>query len=453
MVACRLDFSHVGRFWRHGKILGGWPQVAAHQGQGVGESGLGFGVPGCGPTGHGFRFLQLVGGQGYPGEEAQQDWRGAGDGPVGPLALGLHTQVGADFSEGYFQLPTQHKPLDDLDGIGVGVGAEQGLGLEPGLGVADQHPADGYRRLAGDVPEGGVGGQCHGAGMAAIPGHRRCGPGGVGMMQQLYQGGLSGADDAGPSPLTGLAGWRRMVETGIQTQAGDETYRLGQGAAALEQVQGGIGAVAYHHQVSVRQPPSQLQDQLSGPIGEFLGLASPSSVVGLRGCQDREQGQGPHPVCPGDLSQPHQGYPAQTAGLDHVAPMGTGRVSVGPFGLDARTSAPLQGLVDAKHQGAVARGEVLQQQPQQDARRPSRRPHRTVEHFVVPSVVVILAAAHDPQGLGHGALARGQDGAHQQQLGFAPGWLAEQRYKGHEYGYNGIGQGEHHGTFRGKSGP
>ena len=72
---------------------------------------------------------------------------------------------------------------------------------------------------------------------------------------------------------------------------------------------------------------------------------------------------------------------------------------------------------------------------------------------MVPSVVVILAAAHDPQGLSHGALARGQDVAHQQQLGFAPRWLAEQRCEWHENGYNGSGQVEHDGTFREKSGP
>ncbi len=45
-------------------------------------------------------FLQGVGGQGGPGEETQQSRRGAGDGQVGPLALGLHAQMGAGLLKG-----------------------------------------------------------------------------------------------------------------------------------------------------------------------------------------------------------------------------------------------------------------------------------------------------------------------------------------------------------------
>ena len=270
-------------WWRVGWILAMWKVLATWQnsrwlatggsapGQGVGESGLGFGVPGCGPTGMGSDFCS------WWAARVTQEKRPSRIGVVRAMAWWDHwrwvstprwVRTSRKVTSSC-QRSTNHWMI----WTGSALGSVQSRAwVGTGIGVADQHPADGYRRLAGDVPEGGVGGQCHGAGMAAIPGHRRCGPGGVGMMQQLCQGGLSGADDAGPSPLTGLAGWRRMVETGIQTQAGDETYRLGQGAAALEQVQGGIGAVAYHHQVSVRQPPSQLQDQLSGPIGEFLGL-------------------------------------------------------------------------------------------------------------------------------------------------------------------------------------
>ena len=66
------------------------------------------------------------------------------------------------------------------------------------------------------------------------------------MMQQLCQGGLSGADDAGPSPLTGLAGWRRMVETGRR-----RVMKL-TGWVRERQHWSRLGAVAYHHQVSVR---------------------------------------------------------------------------------------------------------------------------------------------------------------------------------------------------------
>ena len=62
--------------------------------------GDGLVVPGRPALGHGVPFLQRVGGQGGPGEEPQQGGGGAGDGPVGPLALGLHAQVGPHLLKG-----------------------------------------------------------------------------------------------------------------------------------------------------------------------------------------------------------------------------------------------------------------------------------------------------------------------------------------------------------------
>ena len=49
-------------------------------------------------------------------------------------------------------------------------------------------------------------------------------------------------------------------------------------------------------------------------------------------------------------------------------------------------------------------------------------------------VVTIIAAAHDAERRGHGALARGQYRAGQQDLGFPPGRAAKQRGEGMEYG-------------------
>ena len=71
-------------------------------------------------------------------------------------------------------------------------------------------------------------------------------------------------------------------------------------------------------------------------------------------------------------------------------------------------------------QGAVATIEVLEQQHQQDAGYLTGGPHRPIEHLT--SVVAVATAAHDAQRRGHGALARGQDRADQQQLGFLPSW-------------------------------
>ena len=72
-------------------------------------------------------FLQGVGGPGGPGKEPQQDGSGAGDGPVGPLALGLHAQMGPRFLKGDLSArggPAQEKPFNDLDRVRCWVGAE-----------------------------------------------------------------------------------------------------------------------------------------------------------------------------------------------------------------------------------------------------------------------------------------------------------------------------------------
>ena len=70
------------------------PQVAPHQGNGLHEGRRRLVIPSGLALGHGVSFLQRVGGQSDPGEDSQQDGRGAGDGQVGPLALGFHAQVG-----------------------------------------------------------------------------------------------------------------------------------------------------------------------------------------------------------------------------------------------------------------------------------------------------------------------------------------------------------------------
>ena len=132
-------------------------------------------------------FLQRMGGYGGPGKEAQQSRRGAGNGQVRPLALGLHAQVGPHLLKGDLQLPAQDKPFQDLGRVRRRVGAEQGLGVEDALRVADQHPAQEYRRLAGAVPDRGLGGEFHGAGGAVVPVHGHAGPSCVVLIKERFQ--------------------------------------------------------------------------------------------------------------------------------------------------------------------------------------------------------------------------------------------------------------------------
>ena len=95
---------------------------------------------------------------------------------------------------------------------------------------------------------------------------------------------------------------------------------------------------------------------------------------------------------------------------------------------------------------------MLEQEYQQDVGYPTGRPHRPVEHLVVAGVIPVVAQPHDAERRGHGALARGQDRADQQQLCLPPSWAGEQRCERKENGYNGVGQGEHGRAFPSKVG-
>ena len=77
--------------------------------------------------GRGSLLPQQVSRRGDPGEEPQQYGRGAGDGQVGLLALGLHAQMGPHLLKGDPQLPAQHRPFLDPHRVHGQVGARQTL--------------------------------------------------------------------------------------------------------------------------------------------------------------------------------------------------------------------------------------------------------------------------------------------------------------------------------------
>ena len=277
---------------------------------------------------------QQMGCQGGPGEESHQDWRSTSDGLIRPLALGLHAQMRPHLLEGDLQLPAQHKPFQDLRRIRRRIGAEQGLGSEFALGVPNQDPTQGYRRLARAVPDRRLRGESQRAGSAVVPGCRHGGPGHGGQVQECLQRWQPPAFQRRPTVLTGLTGWGRFIKGGVQAQAGDEGNGLSQRLAAVEQVQDGVAAVAHQHQGAVGQPAAQLQDHLPSPVGELLVAASALPVVAFRGRQHGKKGQGPIASRPGDMAQPHQGNPAQAAGLDQLLATGTHRVAVDAPSLD-----------------------------------------------------------------------------------------------------------------------
>ena len=94
---------------------------------------------------------------------------------------------------------------------------------------------------------------------------------------------------------------------------------MSQRLAEVEQLQDRVATVSHHHQGSVGQPATQLEDNLPGPVGEFLGPPALALIVAFRGGQGGQHRQGPDPPRPGDEGQPHQADPAQAVGFDQVA--------------------------------------------------------------------------------------------------------------------------------------
>ena len=177
-------------------------------GDGVAEGQAGFGVPRRAP-GAAVCVEQSGSPEGFHGIHAQQDGSGAQDCLVGPLPLGLNTEVGAAVLESDLDLPAPDEPPEDVDGISGDVCAEECLGFEVAGRIAHQYLADRNRRAA-VVLDGGVGGDVEDLGPVSVPvGHRDRAPDGLRVGQPALEFGQARALDHLASTFTRLAlcGW------------------------------------------------------------------------------------------------------------------------------------------------------------------------------------------------------------------------------------------------------
>ena len=197
-----------------------------------------------------------------------------------------------------------------------------------------------------------------------------------------------------------------------------------------QEIQRGEAAVAQQHDLAPGQPAACLERHLPRPVGQLLVPPAALAAVALRRCQRGQERQRPDAPRPRDRGQEHQAQPAQAAGLDEVALRGADRVAVDALGADPLAAATLDRVVDAQ-QHRAARGEGGDQEAEQQAGRRTGVPGGAVEHPMVVGEPPLPAEARDPQEAGHGALARGENGADQQQLGMAPcSLLPEHRGEG-----------------------
>lgn len=78
--------------------------------------------------------------------------RGAGDGQIAPLTLGLHAELATGLLKGHLQRPAPDEQLDDPFRGQVQRRGEEGLRRRASLGIDHQDPANRQRGDAGRVP-------------------------------------------------------------------------------------------------------------------------------------------------------------------------------------------------------------------------------------------------------------------------------------------------------------
>src|SRR5689334_16235117 len=212
------------------------PQMRPYLSQRIGKGRRGFGVPSSLPRSNVLMSRQRMREQGDDGEQTQQGGCRASNGQVSPLSLSFDTKMSTDFLKRHLHLPTLDEEGHYLSRGQAQISRQQGLRAEFVLRVANQHPADRYRRHAGVIPDGGRRRDFYRPLRFPIPArddHR--GPGGGRVLQDLVQGGQALPFQTWSSHLAGGSLGSRVVERGIQAQAGTQRDRLGQVPEFIQQ--------------------------------------------------------------------------------------------------------------------------------------------------------------------------------------------------------------------------
>lgn len=90
------------------------------------------------------------------GEQGEESRGGAQDGVVGPLTLGLDSDVGADLRKSHLDLPAADEPAKNVMRMRIEVGRQECLRAEFAARIADEKPADRDWRNAAAIPQRGA---------------------------------------------------------------------------------------------------------------------------------------------------------------------------------------------------------------------------------------------------------------------------------------------------------
>src|SRR5208282_6417890 len=103
------------------------PDLAAHGRNGIAEGAVSLWVPGGGGGNQRCFGCEVMRPESNQREQAERRRGRAHDRQIGPLTLSFDAEMGTDLLKGNLQLPTRDEPLEDIDGGGVEIGAEEGL--------------------------------------------------------------------------------------------------------------------------------------------------------------------------------------------------------------------------------------------------------------------------------------------------------------------------------------
>src|SRR5436305_9561288 len=220
---------------RHRK-KGGGPEMLTNESERIGKGRQGFAIPGRLSNRKRLAIQQVMSKDGHERKECQQGRSGAQNSQIRPLALRLDSQMITHFMKGDFDRPAQDKPRDDLGSLCILIGAKQGHWLILALWIAHEPPPDRHRRDRRLIPQSRASGDFHLARGSPIPGQRVFVPLRRGIGEARSQLGLRFAFEGMAASFSGLPRWGRIVQTGIQAQAGDGAH-AGQAAHFQQKLQ------------------------------------------------------------------------------------------------------------------------------------------------------------------------------------------------------------------------
>ncbi len=399
------------------------PQVTPHHRYCVREGRTLFGLPRR--TSHREFLLldQVCRQQTHHRVERKERRRGARNRFVRPLALRLHAEMRSRFFKGHFHCPAPDKPFQYLLWFDLQVCRHERLRLELFFRITHQDPANGYCRHPSVIPETSSRRYLNSACACTIASLKRHSlPQSCPVNQHLFERRQACPFLARSPILASLPCRSRLKECRILSQAGDQTDLL---THSLKQFQSGKAAVSHDHYLTSWQPPLDQQEHLLCALCQLLVSASTLFVISLRRTQASQKGQRPDMSCPSDLTEQHQGQPAQATGFDKMCLRRAHRVTIDPFSLDLLPASSLNRIVETHDQDALWRKGVNQQGEQNPARGKTR-PHGTVQDAMIVLEVLLVTQPHDAQGGSDSAFSWREQRALDEHLGMRPNRLGKE---------------------------